>query len=103
MGFGGRRAILELQGNSIENKQEPLKRKRCLGKNMPKAERKLSMPTVVEVNPSPSEGVQEKKNSNVLSVPAAENVLRLMPPLTVSFSEIDIALKALSNIAKEKG
>ena len=50
-----------------------------------------------------SDVAKKLKNYRLLSVPAAENVLRLMPPLTVSFSEIDIALKALSNIAKEKG
>jgi len=35
---------------------------------------------------------------HVLAVPAAENTLRLLPPLIISENEIDIALDALAHI-----
>ena len=42
------------------------------------------------------------KRNKVLFVPAAENVLRLLPPLTVSINEIDIAISALRKVAKKE-
>ena len=44
----------------------------------------------------------ELKRNKVLFVPAAENVLRLLPPLTVSIHEIDIAISALRKVASEE-
>ena len=41
----------------------------------------------------------ELKKNKVLFVAAAENVLRLLPPLTVSIEEIDIAISALRKVA----
>ena len=41
----------------------------------------------------------ELKKNKVLFVAAAENVLRLLPPLTVSIEEIDIAISALKKVA----
>ena len=35
---------------------------------------------------------------HVLAVPAAENTLRLLPPLIISEEEIDIVLSALAHI-----
>ena len=44
----------------------------------------------------------ELKRNKVLFVPAAENVLRLLPPLTVSIHEIDIAISALRKVANKE-
>ena len=41
----------------------------------------------------------ELKKNKVLFVAAAENVLRLLPPLTVSIEEIDIAISTLRKVA----
>ena len=44
----------------------------------------------------------ELKKNKVLFVPAAENVLRLLPPLTISINEIDIAISTLRKVANEE-
>ena len=44
----------------------------------------------------------ELKKNKVLFVAAAENVLRLLPPLTVSIDEIDIAISSLRKLAKKE-
>ena len=44
----------------------------------------------------------ELKKDKVLFVAAAENVLRLLPPLTVSVDEIDIAISSLRKLAKKE-
>ena len=43
----------------------------------------------------------ELKKNKVLFVAAAENVLRLLPPLTVSIYEIDMAISALREVASK--
>ena len=45
----------------------------------------------------------ELEKNKVLFVAAAENVLRLLPPLTVSIDEIDIAISALKEVANTPG
>ena len=42
------------------------------------------------------------KKNKVLFVPAAENVLRLLPPLTVKKEEIELAIEALRKEANRK-
>ena len=44
----------------------------------------------------------ELKKDKVLFVADAENVLRLLPPLTVSVDEIDIAISSLRKLAKKE-
>ena len=44
----------------------------------------------------------ELKKDKVLFVAAAENVLRILPPLTVSVNEIDIAISSLRKLAKKE-
>jgi acetylornithine/N-succinyldiaminopimelate aminotransferase len=39
-------------------------------------------------------------NDNMLTVVAGDNVVRLLPPLTVSDDEIDLALSKLGSAAK---
>ena len=44
----------------------------------------------------------ELKKNKVLFVPAAENVLRLLPPLTVKKEEIELAIEALRREATKR-
>tara|TARA_A100001015_G_scaffold170081_1_gene189036 strand:+ start:4564 stop:5748 length:1185 start_codon:yes stop_codon:yes gene_type:complete len=50
----------------------------------------------IKVKSNPLKIVEMLRKENVLTVPAAENVIRFIPPLTVSFKEIDIAVSALN-------
>ena len=51
----------------------------------------------------PVNDVQNKlKKNKVLFVPAAENVLRLLPPLTVKKEEIELAIEALRKEANRR-
>jgi acetylornithine/N-succinyldiaminopimelate aminotransferase len=45
--------------------------------------------------------VQKLMVNNLLTIRAAENVIRILPPLTVKKSEIDLALKILRKVCKE--
>ena len=42
------------------------------------------------------------KNNKVLFVAAAENVLRLLPPLTVKTEEIKLAVETIRDVAKQR-
>ena len=39
--------------------------------------------------------------NNLLTIRAGENVVRILPPLNVRKSEIDIALKAINKVCNE--
>ena len=54
----------------------------------------------IKLFPPVNEVQEQLKKLKVLFVPAAENVLRILPPLTVEYDEIDIALEALNHVAK---
>ena len=41
------------------------------------------------------------QNNNLLTIRAAENVVRILPPLNVKKSEIDISLKIIKKVCKE--
>ena len=43
----------------------------------------------------------ELKKNKILFVAAAENVLRILPPLTVKLDEIALAVSVLKNVAKK--
>ena len=40
-------------------------------------------------------------DKKLLTIKAAENVIRVLPPLTVKKKEIDLALKIISKVCKE--
>ena len=40
-------------------------------------------------------------DNNLLTIRAAENVIRILPPLNVNKKEIDMALKILKKVCKE--
>jgi len=45
--------------------------------------------------------IQKLENSKLLTIRAAENVVRILPPLNVKKSEIDIAIKIITKVCKE--
>jgi len=45
--------------------------------------------------------IQKLMNSKLLTIRAGENVIRLLPPLTVKKQEIDLALKIIKKVCKE--
>ena len=45
--------------------------------------------------------IKKLMENRLLTIRAAENVIRILPPLNVKKSEIDFALKAISKVCKE--
>ena len=45
--------------------------------------------------------IQKLMDKKLLTIRAAENVVRILPPLNVKKSEIDMALKILNKVCKE--
>ena len=45
--------------------------------------------------------IKKLMNNNLLTIRAAENVVRILPPLNVKKSEIDLALKIIDKVCKE--
>ena len=45
--------------------------------------------------------IQSLEKNNLLTIRAAENVIRVLPPLNVKKKEIDISLKILEKVCKE--
>ncbi|KIL49568.1 acetylornithine transaminase [Jeotgalibacillus soli] len=55
----------------------------------------------IECRKGAAELIQEAENAGLLIVPAGPNVLRLLPPLTVSKEEIDQAVAILSSLVHQ--
>ena len=45
--------------------------------------------------------IQKLENNQLLTIKAAENVIRILPPLNVKKSEIDLAIKIIRKVCKE--
>ena len=45
--------------------------------------------------------IQKLKDNNLLTIKAAENVIRILPPLNVNKQEIDMALKIIKKVCNE--
>ena len=45
--------------------------------------------------------IKKLMDNKLLTIRAAENVVRILPPLNVKKSEIDMALKILNKVCKE--
>ena len=45
--------------------------------------------------------IKKLEDNKLLTIRAAENVVRILPPLNVKKSEIDIAIKIISKVCKE--
>jgi len=48
-----------------------------------------------------SKFIQKLMDNNLLTIKAAENVVRILPPLNVKKSEIDLAIKIIIKVCKE--
>ena len=48
-----------------------------------------------------SKFIQQLMDNNLLTIKAGENVIRILPPLTVKKKEIDLALKIINKVCKE--
>ena len=48
-----------------------------------------------------SKFIEKLENKNLLTIKAAENVIRILPPLNVKKKEIDLALKIITKVCKE--
>ena len=48
-----------------------------------------------------SKFIEKLQNKNLLTIKAAENVIRILPPLNVKKKEIDLALKIITKVCKE--
>ena len=49
----------------------------------------------------PTKFIQKLQDNKLLTIRAAENVVRILPPLNVKRSEIDIAIKIIKKVCKE--
>ena len=45
--------------------------------------------------------IQKLEDNKLLTIRAAENVVRILPPLNVKKSEIDLAIKVIKKVCKE--
>ena len=45
--------------------------------------------------------IEKLMENKLLTIKAAENVIRILPPLTVKKKEIDIAIKIIKKVCKE--
>ena len=45
--------------------------------------------------------IQKLMDNKLLTIKAAENVIRILPPLTVNKKEIDLAIKIIKKVCKE--
>ena len=45
--------------------------------------------------------IQKLMENKLLTIRAGENVIRLLPPLTVKIQEIDLAIKTIKKVCKE--
>ncbi|WP_175638295.1 acetylornithine transaminase [Metabacillus schmidteae] len=52
----------------------------------------------IECKEQVSEIINQLRENKLLVLPAGSNVIRLLPPLTVSYEEIDIAVKTLEDV-----
>ena len=52
----------------------------------------------IECKEQVSQIIDQLREHNLLVLPAGPNVIRLLPPLTVSYEEVDIAVKTIANV-----
>ena len=55
----------------------------------------------IQLHEDQSRFIKKLMDNNVLTIRAAENVVRILPPLNVKKKEIDIALKAINKVCEE--
>ena len=55
----------------------------------------------LQLHKNQSEFIEVLQNNKLLTIKAAENVVRILPPLNVKKKEIDLALKIITKVCKE--
>ena len=55
----------------------------------------------IQLHKDPTKFIQKLMDNRLLTIRAAENVIRILPPLNVKKSEIDDALKIISKVCND--
>ena len=55
----------------------------------------------LQLHKDQSKFIQKLMDNNLLTIRAAENVIRILPPLTVKKKEVDLAIKIIKKVCKE--
>jgi len=55
----------------------------------------------IQLYDDPTKFIKKLMDNRLLTIRAAENVIRILPPLNVKKKEINIALKIISKVCKE--
>ena len=55
----------------------------------------------IQLHNDPTKFIKKLMDNRLLTIRAAENVVRILPPLNVKKNEINIALKIISKVCKE--
>ena len=55
----------------------------------------------LQLHSDQSKFIQKLMDNNLLTIKAGENVIRLLPPLTVKKKEVDLAIKIIKKVCKE--
>ena len=69
--------------------------------NIIKEVRGLGLLIGLQLHSDQSKFIQKLMDNNFLTIRAGENVIRLLPPLTVKKKEIDLAIRILKKVCKE--
>ena len=88
---------------SVRDKGEYL-RGRIIGMRLPMAReiRGLGLMTGVEINGDPHKYVEDCCAAGLLILSAGTNVLRFLPPLTISYAELDLGLEIFETVMNGK-
>ena len=55
----------------------------------------------LQVHRDQAKFIRKLENNNLLTIRAGENVVRILPPLNVKKSEINLAIKIIRKVSKE--
>ena len=55
----------------------------------------------IQLHKDPTKFIQKLMDNRLLTIRAAENVIRVLPPLNVKKNEIDVALKIISKVCND--
>ena len=55
----------------------------------------------LQLHKDQSKFIQKLMDNNLLTIRAGENVIRILPPLTVKKKEIDLAIKIIKKVCEE--
>ena len=69
--------------------------------NIIKEVRGLGLLIGLQLHKDQSKFIQKLMDNNLLTIRAGENVIRILPPLTVKKKEVDLAIKIIKKVCKE--